>query len=140
MLDSAGHSASPQFSLLWRPLQGPLSSACSCRPMSFVSSVPTTLTMPPVGRASWRAVLANRLVASGLSIIGALVLIALCAGVAAPHDPAEQYADGLDEDGMPLPPSLRFPLGTDSLGRIVLSRTLHGSRISLAVGGQIGRA
>jgi peptide/nickel transport system permease protein len=91
--------------------------------------------MPPVGRASWRAVLANRLVASGLSIIGALVLIALCAGVAAPHDPAEQYADGLDEDGMPLPPSLRFPLGTDSLGRDVLSRTLHGSRISLAVGG-----
>jgi ABC-type dipeptide/oligopeptide/nickel transport system permease subunit len=81
-----------------------------------------------------QAVLRNRLVVSGLAIIGLLVLIAVLADFLAPHRPSEQFADGLDADGMPVPPCRRFPLGTDSLGRDVLSRTLHGTRISLVVG------
>jgi ABC-type dipeptide/oligopeptide/nickel transport system permease subunit len=82
----------------------------------------------------WRAVLRNRLAVTGLTIIALLVVVAVFADALAPHRPDAQLDDGLDGDGMPLPPSRRFPLGTDSLGRDVLSRVLHGTRISLTVG------
>jgi peptide/nickel transport system permease protein len=85
-------------------------------------------------RSAWRAVLGNRLVASGLAVIVLLVGIAAFADLLAPHAPDRQLDDGLDTDGMPRAPCREFPLGTDNLGRDVLSRTLHGTRISLAVG------
>jgi ABC-type dipeptide/oligopeptide/nickel transport system permease subunit len=78
--------------------------------------------------------LRNRLVLVGLAIVALLAIVGVCAPLLAPHNPARQYADGLDASGMPLPPSPRFPLGTDSLGRDVLSRVLYGARISLTVG------
>jgi ABC-type dipeptide/oligopeptide/nickel transport system permease subunit len=84
--------------------------------------------------AAWRTVLGNRLVAAGLAIVVLLVLVASFADFLAPYAPETQLADGLDADGLPLAPSRRFPLGTDQLGRDVLSRVLHGTRISLAVG------
>jgi ABC-type dipeptide/oligopeptide/nickel transport system permease subunit len=84
--------------------------------------------------SAWRALRANRLVAAGLAIIAVLVLVAAGADVLAPYAPDKQLDDGLDADGMPLPPGGRFPLGTDNLGRDVLSRVLHGTRISLTVG------
>jgi peptide/nickel transport system permease protein len=70
-----------------------------------------------------------------------LCLLALAA-IAAPtltaykllDDPLQQFKNGLDRDGMPLPPSRQFVLGTDSLGRDIFSRAIHGSRISLTVG------
>jgi peptide/nickel transport system permease protein len=91
---------------------------------------------PPVAPApaAWRAVLGNRLVAAGLAVIGLLVLVAAFADVLTPYDPDTQLDDGLDSDGMPLAPCHQFPLGTDNLGRDVLTRVLHGTRISLAVG------
>ena len=59
----------------------------------------------------------------------------MLAPVIAPYDRiAYQYPKGLNADGMPLPPSRSFPLGTDGLGRDVLVRLLYGSRISLTVG------
>ena len=83
----------------------------------------------------WRQALSNRLLTSGLVIVGLLVVLAAAAPLIAPYERAtEQYESGLDKDGMPLPPSLRFPLGTDSLGRDMLIRVLYGSRISLTVG------
>jgi peptide/nickel transport system permease protein len=71
-------------------------------------------------------------------LIGLLVLLA----VAAPtltrmhvlHEPVQQDQKGLDEDGMPRPPSGPYLLGTDNLGRDVLSRVIHGTRLSLTVG------
>src|SRR5690606_29114283 len=46
----------------------------------------------------------------------------------------EQFFDGLTLEGMPLPPSDRFPLGTDLLGRDLLSRLIFGARVSLVIG------
>lgn len=56
-------------------------------------------------------------------------LIALLAPLLAPHDPTQVYAESLR-----LPPSSHFLLGTDDLGRDLLSRLIYGSRISLSVG------
>jgi ABC-type dipeptide/oligopeptide/nickel transport system permease subunit len=65
-----------------------------------------------------------------------LFFVALAAPLLAPHDPLEQHPDGLMGDfGEPIPPfgEPKFPLGTDSLGRDVLSRLIWGARISLTV-------
>ncbi|MGQ9554761.1 MAG: nickel transporter permease [Anaerolineae bacterium] len=71
----------------------------------------------------WR----NRTAMAGLTIVSAICLVALLAPVAAPHDPNEQYSERL------APSSAQFPLGTDSLGRDLLSRLLYGARISVGV-------
>jgi len=70
----------------------------------------------------------------GLTLIGLLVLVALLAPLLPLYDPQHLFPDGLDDSGMPRPPSARFWLGTDSLGRDVLSRAWYGARISLLVG------
>lgn len=63
------------------------------------------------------------------AILLLLVLIALGAGVVAPYDPLEPYV------GQRLmAPQPGFWMGTDTLGRDVLSRVIHGSRVSLQVG------
>jgi ABC-type dipeptide/oligopeptide/nickel transport system permease subunit len=76
----------------------------------------------------------NLLLWAGGLIVGVLLTVALAAPLLAPHRPDTQFADGLDRYGMPVPPSPRFLLGTDALGRDVLSRVMHGSRVSLLVG------
>jgi len=60
-----------------------------------------------------------------------LVAAALVGPVLAPFDPAAAVAPQLAE---PMPPAAPFYLGTDDLGRDVLSRLLYGARISLLVG------
>jgi len=70
----------------------------------------------------------RRLVA-GACLLLALVAAALLAPAIAPYDPLRQdLANHLE------PPSRQHPLGTDRLGRDVLSRLLFGARLSLAVG------
>ncbi|MCX7172145.1 MAG: ABC transporter permease subunit, partial [Proteobacteria bacterium] len=65
----------------------------------------------------------------------ALALLALLADVVAPHSATEQYREAIL-----LPPawqdggSSRFILGTDPVGRDVLSRLIHGTRLSLLIG------
>src|SRR5579859_3376730 len=68
---------------------------------------------------------------SGFFFVAIIVFGALFAPQLAPDDPLKQFRDGLALNGTPLPPSDRFLLGTDNLGRDVLSRTLYGARISL---------
>lgn len=59
-------------------------------------------------------------------LTGILLLIALCAPLLAPHDPYEtNLADALEG------PSTEYPLGTDELGRCMLSRILYGARTSI---------
>lgn len=83
----------------------------------------------------WRSFSANRGPVIGLVVIVALVFLAVFAGAIAPHPPNEQYRDALlvppawSEGG-----SVRFLLGTDDLGRDVLSRILYGARVSLSIG------
>jgi len=69
----------------------------------------------------------DRSALAGLIVVALLVTLALAAPVVAPHDPAvQQPAARLAA------PSATFPLGTDNLGRCLLSRLLYGSRVSLA--------
>ena len=68
----------------------------------------------------------------GLLLVGGLVLLAAFAPLISPHDPAAQ----VDLVGQRYaPPSLAHPFGTDFYSRDLLSRVLHGSRISLSVAG-----
>lgn len=63
-------------------------------------------------------------------MIGIWVLIALLAPVLAPHDPTKTDLRAILEG--PLSPG--HPLGTDHLGRDVLSRVLYGTRVDLTMG------
>jgi peptide/nickel transport system permease protein len=76
-----------------------------------------------------RRLLETRLVGTGLAISAIVVLCALVAPLIAPYDPNEQDYLAITD-----PPSLAHPLGTDDLGRDVLSRIIYGSRVSLEVG------
>ena len=80
-------------------------------------------------RQFWRTFSRNQLAVCGAVVVGALVTVAVLAPMLAPWDPNK-----LDTKRILAPPSRSHWLGTDQLGRDVLSRVLHGSRISLAVG------
>lgn len=66
---------------------------------------------------------------AGISITGVLVLMAILAPLIAPYDPIKQ-----DLTATLAGPSARHLLGTDQLGRDVLSRLIYGARIDLRVG------
>jgi peptide/nickel transport system permease protein len=80
-----------------------------------------------------RCLRSGRVVAGGLIVL-AIALCAIFAPLLAPHDPGEQ-----DLLNILLPPAwasggdAAYPLGTDSLGRCVLSRLLYGARTAMAV-------
>jgi peptide/nickel transport system permease protein len=89
----------------------------------------------------WRRLKRDRVAMFGAALVGLLIVIALFAPLLAPHDPAEQFRDGLTPDGQPVPSNLfsdgvgtKFPLGTDSNGRDLLSRIFYGAQVSLMVG------
>lgn len=73
---------------------------------------------------------ARHLIWVGAAMVGLFALAALAAPWLAPYDPLRAVAQSIGE---PLPPGGAFLLGTDELGRDVLSRLLYGARISLLV-------
>jgi peptide/nickel transport system permease protein len=77
---------------------------------------------------SWRRFAANRMALGALIVVGLLILIAIAAPVLAPDDP---YAQNLA--GRLQPPSARHWLGTDELGRDLLSRLIYGGRLTLGM-------
>jgi len=79
--------------------------------------------------AALRRLLRNPAGVIGLVGLTTLLVAAVGAEVLAPFDPLEQHA----RDQL-LPPGRVYLLGIDDLGRDLLSRVIHGSRISLAVG------
>lgn len=83
----------------------------------------------------WRRFRRQRLSLAAAVLLLVLGFLALTAPAIAPYDPTEQFRrDGLTMLGEPLGPNPRFLLGTDGLGRDLLSRLLWGGRISLAIG------
>ena len=81
-----------------------------------------------------RRLVKRRLALTGLVIIAITVAGALLAPWLTAFDPNEQLFDGLTLEGAPLPPDGRFWLGTDLLGRDLLTRLLFGARTSLVIG------
>jgi peptide/nickel transport system permease protein len=98
----------------------------------LLSEQPTSRHQARLGRAYviWRRFSANRLALAGLGIILLLILVAIFADVLAPHNPVQ----GDLRNSRLLPPgSAGYLLGTDDQGRDILSRLIHGSRLTLFV-------
>jgi peptide/nickel transport system permease protein len=76
-----------------------------------------------------RALLRHRLAVAGLVIIALLCLMAIFAPLIAPYSPYDQ-----DLYAVLSPPSATHWLGTDNLGRDLLSRVIYGAQVSLLVG------
>ncbi|MDQ1239054.1 MAG: peptide/nickel transport system permease protein [Thermodesulfobacteriota bacterium] len=76
-----------------------------------------------------RRFLRNRIAVAGLCAVVLLFAVALLAGTIAPYPP-----DDIDTSNILAPPTREHLLGTDILGRDVLSRILHGASVSLSVG------
>ncbi len=78
---------------------------------------------------AWQRIKRNRLAMAGLVIVGLLLLVAIFAPLIAPHDPLTQ-----DLSRRLLPPGTPGNwLGTDDFGRDILSRIIHGARITLYI-------
>ncbi len=83
----------------------------------------------------WAYFSENRGAVMGLFFFVVIVIIAVFADAIAPHLPNQQYREAFLkppfwQDGG----SLTFPLGTDAVGRDMLSRLIHGARYSLFIG------
>jgi peptide/nickel transport system permease protein len=77
----------------------------------------------------WKRFSTNKLAVAGGIIVLILFIVAVIAPLISPYNP-----DDIDRRHILEPPGLHHLLGTDDLGRDVLSRMIWGARISLAVG------
>ena len=77
---------------------------------------------------AWRQLRRSRLALFGLAVLAMLLLVAVLADLVAPYSPTQQNV-ALARRG----PSAAYWLGTDELGRDMLSRLIYGARVSLAV-------
>ncbi len=96
----------------------------------LLSDAPTSRAQAAWGRRYrlWRDFSRNGLAMTGLIIVALLVLCAICAPLLAPYDPTTQeLANRLSV------PTAAHWLGTDELGRDVLSRLLFGARVTLGM-------
>jgi peptide/nickel transport system permease protein len=92
---------------------------------------PTRAVAGPPGlwATATRALGRSRSTLVGGTIVVAIVLVAIFAPLLAPYDPQE-----IEVSRRLVGPAAAHPFGTDNLGRDILSRVIHGARVSLTVG------
>ncbi len=87
------------------------------------------ISRPVRKKTIWGSIRRQRLALTGFILILLFATIAIIGPSIAPHGPTEQFSkDRLQA------PSWEYPFGTDEFGRDILSRLLHGARISFKVG------
>ena len=102
---------------------------------NVVLASPEPVPLPSSLRVFWRGFAENRGAVGGVCVLIVLVLVAILGDVVAPHSPIEQF-----RDHFLTPPwwadrgDRTFPLGTDDVGRDMLSRLIYGARLSLLIG------
>lgn len=90
---------------------------------------------PGPWRDVWLSLKSNRGAMAGLILITIIIILAVFADLIAPHSYKEQF-----RDFMRIPPAWmaggnwNFLLGTDDLGRDILSRLIYGAQLSLLIG------
>jgi peptide/nickel transport system permease protein len=105
----------------------------------MTSPIAPDLAVAPAMPVRVRAGILKRLLKRPLAVIGLIIIAIVVVGaILAPwltgYDPNEQFFDGLTLEGAPLPPNAMYWLGTDLLGRDLLTRILFGARTSLIIG------
>ena len=95
--------------------------------LTLTGALPSRAVDATPGVSLWHRVRRHAVGVLSAAIIVALFVIAVGAPVFAPYSPTAQDALPLED------PSMEHPLGTDRLGRDVLSRTIYGARVSLGV-------
>ena len=99
--------------------------------MTVLESSPEVL---PQTQSILSRLLRRPLAIFGLAVIAIVVIAAVFAPWIVPHDPHEQFFEGLSIEGAPLPPDSTFWFGTDLVGRDLFSRLIYGARTSLIIG------
>ncbi|WP_411976638.1 ABC transporter permease [Sulfitobacter faviae] len=91
-------------------------------------------TLRSAAPSVWTRLRRRKLALVGLALIALTFFGAIFAPWLTPYEPNDQMFDGLTLQGAPMPPGAQFPLGTDLLGRDLLTRILYGARTSLIIG------
>jgi oligopeptide transport system permease protein len=94
----------------------------------FLAAAPSAATTN-LWRDAWRRLLRNKLAVVGGVTVVLLCFVAIFANVLAPQSYTKANFGNIYDF-----PSREFPLGTDQLGRDVLSRMIYGARVSMLVG------
>jgi len=100
-----------------------------------LSTLDVSAARPGRMREFWQYFCENRGAVVGLCVFLTFVVVAVFADFLAPYSPSQQFRDNLLQ-----PPawqsggSMRFILGTDQIGRDMLSRLIHGTRFSFFIG------
>ena len=90
---------------------------------------------PGAWAQAWRRLRKNRAAIVGLVIIALLYVVAIFSPLIARYDPTQVHFDAITAPPAWMPGgSWAYPLGTDGVGRDVLSRLIYGSRISMSIG------
>ena len=83
---------------------------------------------------AWLRLRRNYAAMAGFIVIVLFYLVAILAPLLAPHDPLKQHYASTLQPGVWATGDWQFVLGTDELGRDVLSRVLYGARVSMTIG------
>src|SRR5512134_2038228 len=103
--------------------QSPVVAELAAEKATTSSLTPDTSQPSDYFSIAWRRLRRDRAAMFGAALVILIVLVTIFAPVLSPHDPTEQFREGLTPDGQPVPGTLftkselRFPLGTDANGR-----------------------